>query len=406
MNYSDLQKLLELLKELPDAQKRDDCVRLMLKTASDSITYDTLKSLLATGISDDTKQEQDKNGILLKFTEKEISKIPMRFRKEFLINDRLVKCRRRESGKRTTNYEIRYRKHGYNIAVSSNDLEKAKIKFIAALNAADNGERKPTVPAKFCEFAEYYFNNYRKRKVAELTFENDTYRYKKLFKPYFGSMQIKEITPSYCQKLFDGLAEKGHTKTSNEVYSLLNGIFKMAIAHGIISKNPLAVVIMEKHKRTHGKALTKQEELKLLNELKGSRYQTLMAVALYTGLRPNEYKTAKIDGDFIIAVNSKRKNGKVEYKKIPITPMLKRYLNGADKFDFPRLEYMRDNFNKILPNHILYDLRTTFYTRCEECGVAPPARDEFVGHSRGELNNTYCDLSDEYLLNEGKKLVW
>jgi len=204
----------------------------------------------------------------------------------------------------------------------------------------------------------------------------------------------------------DGFADKGQTKTNNEVYSLLNGIFKMAIAHSIISKNPLAVVIIEKHKRTHGVALTKDEERKLLDSLEGSRYQTLMAIALYTGLRPNEYKTARIEDNFIVAVNSKRKNGKVEHKKIPITTMLKRYLNGVDKLDFPRLEYMRDNFNKILPNHILYDLRTTFYTRCEECGVAPPARDEFVGHSRGELNKTYSHLSDEYLLNEGKKLVW
>lgn len=378
----------------------------MLQTASDSITYDMLQSLLTKGNSNEVKQEQDKSGILLKFTEKEISKLPMRFRKEFLVNDRLVRCRRRVSGRKTTNYEIRYRKHGLNIAVSSNDIEEAKKKFIQALQAADRGEQKLTVPTTFCEFAEYYFNNYRKRKVAKLTFENDMYRYNRHINPYFGSMQLKEITPACCQKLLDGFVEKGHTKTNNEVYSLLNGIFKMAIAHSIISKNPLAVVIIEKHKRTHGSALTKEEERKLLDGLEGSRYQTLMAVALYTGLRPNEYATARIEGDFIIAINSKRKNKKVEYKKIPIIPMLKGYLNGVDTFDFPRLEYMRDNFNKILPNHILYDLRTTFYTRCEECGVAPPARDEFVGHSRGELNNTYSHLSDEYLLNEGKKLVW
>ena len=57
-----------------------------------------------------------------------------------------------------------------------------------------------------------------------------------------------------------------------------------------------------------------------------------------------------------------------------------------------------------LPNHKLYDLRTTFYTRCDEYGVAAPARDEFVGHSGGALTNAYRDLSDEYLLKEGKKL--
>ena len=64
------------------------------------------------------------------------------------------------------------------------------------------------------------------------------------------------------------------------------------------------------------------------------------------------------------------------------------------------------DFNQVLPNHIFYDLRTTFYTRCEECGVEPPARDHFVGHSNSVLNATYTDLSDEYLLKEGKKLVW
>ncbi len=67
---------------------------------------------------------------------------------------------------------------------------------------------------------------------------------------------------------------------------------------------------------------------------------------------------------------------------------------------------MRDKLKTILPGHILYDLRTTFYTRCEECGVAPAARDEFVGHSQGVLHDAYTDLSDEFLLKEGNKLVW
>lgn len=277
-------------------------------------------------------------------------------------------------------------------------------KFIEALKSWGT-EKEKKLPSKFSEFANYYFENYRKRKVTQTTLYNDKSRLKNHIIPYFKDKRIKDIRPLECQDFIDKLAEKS-TKTSNECFSLLNGIFKYAIAQGIISANPLSIVLVERHDSTHGKALTKEEEKILLNGTKGTRYQILFAVALYTGLRPNEYKTARIEGKFIIAKNSKRKNGKLEFKRIPISPMLKPYIATDTEFNFPCKEYMADKSHQFLPGHKLYDLRTTFYTRCEECGVAPPARDEFVGHSRGKLNDAYSDLPDEYLLKEGKKLKW
>lgn len=115
---------------------------------------------------------------------------------------------------------------------------------------------------------------------------------------------------------------------------------------------------------------------------------------------------ARIEGAFIVAKNSKRKNHKAENKRIPITPMLSPYLVGVTELTFCRVETLRKRFNEILPGHKLYDLRTTFYTRCQECGVAEVAIKKFVGHSLGVLAETYTDLSEAFLLKEGTKLKY
>lgn len=238
-----------------------------------------------------------------------------------------------------------------------------------------------------------------------MTYENDMYRYNNHLKPAFGSTPLRRILPAQCQALIDGLLEKGQGKTADEIYSLLNVIFKMAIAHGVIERNPLAVVVKEQHQREHGKALTVSEEKLLLEKFAGTPYQLLFAVILYTGMRPNEYSSARIDGGFVVAVNSKRhNNGKVEYKKIPVSPMLRPYLVDVQELHFPNVQCISKRFKQLFPNHRLYDLRTTFYTRCQECGVADVARMEFVGHSLGALGDTYTDLSEEFLLKEGEKL--
>ncbi|MBR2578520.1 MAG: hypothetical protein IKE41_00050, partial [Clostridia bacterium] len=133
------------------------------------------------------------------------------------------------------------------------------------------------------------------------------------------------------------------------------------------------------------------------------RFRQAIAIALFCGLRPNEYYKIEYKSPFIIAENSKRKNRKVEYKKIPVINALQPFLtNGIEKL--PTEKHLREFLNKILPTHTLKDLRKTFNTRCKEYGVSEHARKHFIGHSIGKLEGTYTQLSDEYLLTEAKKL--
>lgn len=332
--------------------------------------------------------------------------MPKTFRQEFRVDGCTSHIRSRKSGKNTVSYEIRYRRNGYNITVSNKDLKVAKERFIEALHVAVKNEPSKKVPNTFEGFALYYLENFHKRKVVPETYRIALSQFNNHLLPYFGKIILKRITPKQCQELIDKLNTEGKGKTAEDIYTLQNKIFKAAVKHNVMINNPIDMVIYVKHEREHGKALTKQEEKTLLESVKGTNFQVMFAIALYTGMRPNEYATAKLNGRFIVAVNSKRKNGKIEYKKIPITPMLKPYIDGLEEIEFASLRIMRDKFNKLFPEHRLYDLRTTFYTRCQECEVAPVARDEFMGHSLGALGNAYTDLSDDFLYDEGQKLKY
>lgn len=391
MTFQQIQKLLSLTQYAPE-EEQNEIANLIAKTAAFQ--------------ADNSDSHLEPDGSV-RFNQKEISKMPKTFKKEFRTNGCTAHVRKRRSGKRNWNYEIRYRRNGYDIQVSANSLDEAKRKFIDRLSIAEkavNNAGDTTIPSTFSDFAEYFFENFYKRKVAASTLRVALNQFKNHLQPCFTNTPLKKITPKKCQSLLDGLEADGKGKTAEDLFTLLNLIFKAAVKHGLMPNNPMDMVFHQKHEREHGKALTKDEEKLLLAKTAGSPYQLMFAVALYTGLRPNEYKTAHIESNFIVANNSKRKNGKVEAKKIPITPMLKPYLNGVSGLYFTRLEQIRNKFNKILPGHRLYDLRTTFYTRCMECGIADAAIKKFVGHTLGGLADTYADLSDEFLLTEGRKL--
>ncbi len=256
----------------------------------------------------------------------------------------------------------------------------------------------------FGDFAIFYFETFRRRKVAKRTYTNDLYRYNAHIAPVFGQTRIADITPEQVQKVVDGLSDR--QKTAHEIFTLINVVMKMAIKYGIIDRNPCDVVLLTDYEQQHGKALTKDEECRLLRMTDGTPYQTMFAVALYTGLRPNEYGTATVDGSFIVAKNSKQKDGKLHSKRIPITPMLAPYIPDSRILPTAHKNSIIAHFKPILPTHKLYDMRTTFYSRCIECGIADVALKLFMGHSLGALGNAYTDISDEYLISEGQKLKY
>ena len=238
----------------------------------------------------------------VEFTEQEILTMPKKIQRLIIIQKQRCRIRSRRCGTSYT-YEIRLRRDGYNVSASGKTIELAKANMLRKLSNAKpcaTSRDETSAPSTFKEFATFYFETFRKEKVSALTYRADDGRYKKHLLPHFGSTPLKKITPADCKALLDRVKQEGKGKTADELYSLMSIIFKGAIAHGIIDKNPLDVVLHIAHEGESGEALTFEEERVLMNGLTEREFAIAAALSLYCGLRPNEVQTARIEGEFIV----------------------------------------------------------------------------------------------------------
>lgn len=343
----------------------------------------------------------------LEFTPQEILKMPKKFRNCFRTHGCTVPYRERKGdGRYRLSYEARYARKPFNnppISVSAPTKAELKARFIEKLNNyVVQDDTAIAVPTSFDGFAMYWFENFHKAKVIEKTYKNNIGIYHRHIQDKLKDCKVKGVTPIMLKNLLKALP--GNGKTEDDVHSILNQIFDTAVTHCLIKVNPLNLIVHTAHDTESGVELTIDEELYLLEHSTNDAYRLTFALMLYAGLRPSEIRAARIDGKFIVAVNSKRKNGKVEYKRIPIISHLRRYIGNSTTLELRSVQRTGKRFKSILPNHTPKDLRKTFNTRCIECHVETYARKKFMGHSVGKLDKTYSGTLEEYLLTEGKKL--
>ena len=94
---------------------------------------------------------------------------------------------------------------------------------------------------------------------------------------------------------------------------------------------------------------------------------------------------------------------------MPVSPMLQRILPliQIDKFSEIAPALLTRHFKKICPNHHLHDLRHTFITRAQECGIRREIVSLWAGHkadsSITSLVYTHLNQNKEVQTDEMKK---
>lgn len=323
-------------------------------------------------------------------------------------------------------YEKRALICGIKVEASSADIAVCEEKFLIVLtekldqiHAADTKtegqecrtDKTSRSSTLFTEWTELWFTEIYKSGVIEYTYNREKKAFFRHAVPFFKDKRISDITPLDCVRFFNALKAKGIERTAESCYGHLNRIFAFALENGVIRKNPLDSMKPVKHKRVGGKPLTKKEETALLAAAENTPFKAAVLLGLYAGLRPCEIETARVEGNFIISENRKQKDhSRKYYKKIPITPMLKPYYSMLDS-QLPLKKFSRCGYTKIikstLPNHRPYDLRDTFATRAQECGVLEQVVQQYMGHAPTTLlGRVYTKFSDEFLYEEGLKIKY
>lgn len=332
--------------------------------------------------------------------------MPKEFKKDFRLKGGIsAHVRKKANG----SYEIRYRRNGYNISVTSKVLEQAKERFLLKL-ALTPEQLSATI--SFKDFALKWIETVKKPTTKEKTWKEYVRLCETSIFPRFGNYIVREIRPLHIQQLLNDLLEKGTPRTAEATYILLKPLFEFAVAEDLISKSPMTLIRKPIFETNHATALTVKEEKEFVERCLQSGLPCARAfiVILYTGLRRSELASAEISDRWITVTSAKTKKGlRPKKRRIPISPLLRKYL----PFVFPEdlktdISFLTHKFPEFAPKHHLHELRHTFITRCQECGISRELTSLWAGHKADNTmtSNVYTHFSDEHQLKEIEKFTY
>ena len=405
-NLSD--DLITIAQKMMMAHERSE----VIKIASECNAL--IEKLIALESQGNTKLQKQANSFttIIKFTNKEIQMMSFTFKKEFIANGLAAHVLKKESGRNSYCYEIRYRSNGYNIIASSTDLAEAKRKFLAKTVPGEIEKYRVQKQKTGINLLEEVFGEWYQYKNGTIT-EKEL---KRFYVNFMGLPEILRQKPIAVIRTgdIDTILKDVKPRKYEELRTLFNGIFKYAVASGIITHNPVALIKFKRAERQNREALSEEEIKSFLERVELPEFEPIRQGAYllsFFGLRPCEVdeETHK-ENDFLIARNRKRKNGKIEYKKIPVPKQAQGLIDWDKPLAFNCSDWKRDKLFKALlgdGENTTYCLRHTFSTVCQEYLQRPDIVDIWMGDSPQRLvGKVYTHFSDKFMRSQMDMVVF
>lgn len=389
----DLNKVLNFIQHYPSGDS-DECYSIVLKMGLDLAAKKKERAL--------AKKEN-----ILKFTNKEIDAMSEPVKILLIYSGYEIRYRTIKN-----TFQVRFRRDGYNIELCAKDLTTLRTRFLTVIEKAVP-HKKSTAP-----LLKDYLNEWlaiKKTTVKESTLKSYIDLINAHIVPAFGDKRLDEITRADIQNYLSELVNKEKYRTAEKLKVQLKAIFDVAVAD-FNFKSPMTKVEITKYEVKKGNSLSLSEEKTVIDYCilhKDEPVCSAILILLYSGMRVGELASAVLYDNYIVCETEKIRKGKAkEFRKIPISPMLKKVMQYID-FEAAKTvkrDYVNRRFQKILQGRHTHELRYTFITRAKECGCNLELVMLWDGHKfdkevvTSAVDRGYTTYSDDYYFKEIEKI--
>lgn len=193
--------------------------------------------------------------------------------------------RQRDDGK----WEARCTINGKRRSFYGNKQSEVVKAMRAALSSSDNGTYTEPTKMTLQEWTEVWLNEY----VMPFTKQSTYYSYKNSLNlyvmPILGKRKMASVNATQIQIIYNDMLRDGLSKkTVRNLHGVLHKVFQQAVELNYLAVNPINKC---KQPKPDTKKITPLEETDIeafLSALEGHKYQDILTVTLFTGMRVGE----------------------------------------------------------------------------------------------------------------------
>lgn len=249
-----------------------------------------------------------------------------------------------------------------------------------------------------------------------------------------GDMKLKQVKPLHCQNVIN--LQAGNSKAYiNQVYQILNFIFRTAVDNELILKNPAEKITKPAGTKNNRRSITEKERHHLLKVCETDKRFVLFLLMIYCGCRPSEAREVKgmdisiMEGQPVLHIRGTKTANADRF--VPIPDVLYQRIKNAPKFEYlcttnggkkltqSAYSKLRDRLyremnismgcklyrNELVPpfplaqDFVPYNLRHTYCTDLQKAGVDIRTAQYLMGHSDISLTaNIYTHADNSTIL--------